>query len=273
PNDSSLDKIPPQNLDAEMAVLGSMLIDEEAIATSVEILDKNFFYKDSETVKNLLQIQLKCNDRTDETYLLLNEKSSPRFDGGCDALKLSSLNPSVPLIYTVSEDLISLAINSIPLQEGEVAIPAGVRLPVSGEALLVTSGISDFDPSIGIILEDLKSGVKINLKENPEYLFQGDPGDEPLRFVLRFSDVNGVSESDLLQKARIFSYDHQVVVIPVIPEIPSRVEIYNMIGQMISSENFRGQDIIKIPVMTDPEICLVRVFNGNHVMTAKAFIR
>ncbi len=46
PNEVSLDKVPPQNLDAEMAVLGSMLLDEEAIATGVEILDRSFFYKD-----------------------------------------------------------------------------------------------------------------------------------------------------------------------------------------------------------------------------------
>jgi replicative DNA helicase len=47
PNESSIDKITPQNLDAEMAVLGSMILDEEAIATAVEKLDRNFFYKDS----------------------------------------------------------------------------------------------------------------------------------------------------------------------------------------------------------------------------------
>jgi len=47
PSDPQIEKIPPQNLDAEMAVLGSMILDEEAIATAVEKLDKNFFYKDS----------------------------------------------------------------------------------------------------------------------------------------------------------------------------------------------------------------------------------
>ncbi|MFA5287584.1 MAG: replicative DNA helicase [Candidatus Omnitrophota bacterium] len=47
PNELSVDKITPQNLDAEMAVLGSMLLDEEAIATAVEKLDRNSFYKDS----------------------------------------------------------------------------------------------------------------------------------------------------------------------------------------------------------------------------------
>ena len=42
-----LDKLPPQNLEAEMAVLGSMLIDEEAISIAVELLNKDYFYKDT----------------------------------------------------------------------------------------------------------------------------------------------------------------------------------------------------------------------------------
>jgi replicative DNA helicase len=47
PKDLILDKLPPQNLDAEMAVLGSMLLDEEAVSVSVERLDAGCFYKDT----------------------------------------------------------------------------------------------------------------------------------------------------------------------------------------------------------------------------------
>ena len=43
----ALDKIPPQNLEAEMAVLGSMLLDEEAISVALESLDRDSFYKES----------------------------------------------------------------------------------------------------------------------------------------------------------------------------------------------------------------------------------
>lgn len=43
----SLDKIPPQNLEAEMAVLGSMLLDEDAISVASEILDRDYFYKEN----------------------------------------------------------------------------------------------------------------------------------------------------------------------------------------------------------------------------------
>ena len=45
--DTNLEKMPPQNLEAEMAVLGSMLIEEHAIADAIELLDVNSFYNDS----------------------------------------------------------------------------------------------------------------------------------------------------------------------------------------------------------------------------------
>jgi len=45
--DLSLAKMPPQNLEAEMAVLGSMLIEETAISYAMEILDGFSFYNDS----------------------------------------------------------------------------------------------------------------------------------------------------------------------------------------------------------------------------------
>ena len=41
------DLLPPQNLEAEMAVLGSMLLDENAIGVAVETIRVNSFYKDS----------------------------------------------------------------------------------------------------------------------------------------------------------------------------------------------------------------------------------
>ncbi|MFC1594055.1 replicative DNA helicase [Candidatus Omnitrophota bacterium] len=40
-------KVPPQNVEAEKAVLGSMLIEEDAIAYALELLNDSCFYKDS----------------------------------------------------------------------------------------------------------------------------------------------------------------------------------------------------------------------------------
>jgi replicative DNA helicase len=38
-------KLPPQNLDAERAVLGAMMIDEEAIGAAIESIDASYFYE------------------------------------------------------------------------------------------------------------------------------------------------------------------------------------------------------------------------------------
>lgn len=43
---SHLEKLPPQNLDAEMATLGAMLINEESIPEIMEVVDSQAFYKD-----------------------------------------------------------------------------------------------------------------------------------------------------------------------------------------------------------------------------------
>ncbi|MFC1570164.1 replicative DNA helicase [Candidatus Omnitrophota bacterium] len=42
-----IEKVPPQNLEAETAVLGAMLLDREAIARAIEHLDETSFYSES----------------------------------------------------------------------------------------------------------------------------------------------------------------------------------------------------------------------------------
>ncbi len=44
---STIERLPPQNLDAEQAVLGSMLLEEDAIVRAAELLEEAAFYKDA----------------------------------------------------------------------------------------------------------------------------------------------------------------------------------------------------------------------------------
>ncbi|MCM8765543.1 MAG: replicative DNA helicase [Candidatus Omnitrophica bacterium] len=43
----SLERMPPQNIEAEMALLGSMLIDEQAVVLGIEKVEPDYFYKDN----------------------------------------------------------------------------------------------------------------------------------------------------------------------------------------------------------------------------------
>jgi replicative DNA helicase len=44
------EKLPPQNIEAEISVLGSMLIEESAISLAIEVLEEGCFYKDAHRI-------------------------------------------------------------------------------------------------------------------------------------------------------------------------------------------------------------------------------
>lgn len=44
--DTAINKIPPQNIEAEMAVLGAMLLSPDAVLKAMELIDGNVFYRD-----------------------------------------------------------------------------------------------------------------------------------------------------------------------------------------------------------------------------------
>ena len=46
-NEEKTSRMPPQAIDAEIAVLGSILIDQEAAGKAIQILDETCFYKDA----------------------------------------------------------------------------------------------------------------------------------------------------------------------------------------------------------------------------------
>ncbi|MBI3331002.1 MAG: replicative DNA helicase [Candidatus Omnitrophica bacterium] len=47
PDVTTLERLPPQNLEAEQAVLGAMLLEEDAVIQAAELLEEAAFYKDS----------------------------------------------------------------------------------------------------------------------------------------------------------------------------------------------------------------------------------
>ncbi|MDP2942904.1 MAG: replicative DNA helicase [Candidatus Omnitrophota bacterium] len=73
PRDISLEKLPPQNLDAEMAVLCSMLIEEEAISHAIELVTEDSFYRDAhKTIFNAI-LALYSKNRGVDLVTLVDE--------------------------------------------------------------------------------------------------------------------------------------------------------------------------------------------------------
>ncbi len=99
----SLDKLPPQNLEAEMAVLGSMLMDEDAISVATELLDKSSFYKDShKKIFEAIASLYSANKAVDIITLTDELKRNEILDEIGGASYLTSLVNSVPTAANIN---------------------------------------------------------------------------------------------------------------------------------------------------------------------------
>lgn len=98
-----LEKVPPQNLEAEMAVLGSMLIDEEATSCAIEFLDQDSFYRDAH--KKIFEAisQLYKNNKVVDLITLTDElKREEIYDEVGGASFLTALVNSVPTAANIN---------------------------------------------------------------------------------------------------------------------------------------------------------------------------
>ncbi len=101
--DTILEKLPPQNLEAEMAVLGSMLIDEDALSVAIETLDPDSFYKDSHKKIFQAMVNLYNANRAVDLITLTDElKRNNILDEVGGVSFLTALVNSVPTAANIS---------------------------------------------------------------------------------------------------------------------------------------------------------------------------
>jgi replicative DNA helicase len=101
--DTILEKLPPQNLEAEMAVLGSMLMDEDALSVAIETLDPDSFYKDSHKKIFQAMVDLYSANRAVDLITLTDElKRNNILDEVGGVSFLTALVNSVPTAANIS---------------------------------------------------------------------------------------------------------------------------------------------------------------------------
>ena len=92
-----MEKNPPQSIDAEMAVLGSMLLDRESISQAVETLDAGYFYKEAH--KRIYSAILKLFDENkgvDIVTLTEELRRSGSLDAAGGPAYITAVSSSVP---------------------------------------------------------------------------------------------------------------------------------------------------------------------------------
>jgi len=95
--DIHLDRLPPQNLEAEQSILGAILIDNEALPKALEILDPEDFYKQShKKIFNVMTELFERNEPIDLITLTDHLKRKEAFDAVGGLSYLSALVNMVP---------------------------------------------------------------------------------------------------------------------------------------------------------------------------------
>ncbi len=100
--DLSFEKMPPQNLEAEMAILGSMLIEETAIGYAIEMLESTSFYNDSNRRIFESMIRLYSENKAIDIVTLIEElKKTGDLDKVGGSSYIANLTTVVPTAANV----------------------------------------------------------------------------------------------------------------------------------------------------------------------------
>ncbi len=95
--DINLEKMPPQNLEAEMAVLGSMLIEEYAIAEAIEHLEQDSYYNEKNKIIFNAILNLYSENKAVDIVTLIEElKRTQDLDRVGGASYVTTLTTVVP---------------------------------------------------------------------------------------------------------------------------------------------------------------------------------
>jgi hypothetical protein len=231
------------------------------------------YYKNSVAMKNVLKLKVENEGRGDELIIVLRDDASPEFEGSYDAYKLFSLNPLIPQIYSITPDKTELAVNALRLKEENRVIPVGFRAGTKGSYKIMAEGTDIFYTGKTITIEDLKTGTIQNLISNPVYFFKGALTDDPERFLLHFSGINGIDREVGQKGIRIYSNNHSLCILSEKTFRHGTAFLYNLSGKELFRRDIEGPGLVSIQTGVNPGLYIVKVANDRDVYVVKVFIQ
>ncbi len=144
--------------------------------------------------QNQLSIEIAGNGFEDVTYIEFNTAASSNFDIGYDSRKMMS-RFGQPTIYTLlNGEVMSSNINH-SIHEVS-AIPLNTAPGADGTFTFTFNGISSFDPTSYIFLEDKATGTYQDMRSLSSYTFTMNQTDALDRFVIHFTPAAQITTAD-----------------------------------------------------------------------------
>ncbi|KAF0129185.1 MAG: subtilisin-like serine protease [Bacteroidetes bacterium] len=242
-----------------------------AMDNNVRLHNATGFLKETNEMNNNLQITSHANTYSDEIVLRFIEEATTDFDGEWDALKLKG-GDLIPSVFTLSADQIQLSINSIPLVTETFTVPLGFEWLENGEASLSFEGIETFEQQESLMLDDLLTGITVDLSTQTSYSFTHQIENDPHRFVLRFMGPTGNDESKAGSEAlKTWIADGQLKFSVQDNKGNGTVEVFDLKGSKLLQKQFFGSQPVTLDGLKTASVVLLKVTTATRVFNQKVF--
>ncbi|MCF8304244.1 MAG: T9SS type A sorting domain-containing protein [Bacteroidales bacterium] len=210
------------------------------------------------------------NGYSDECLIGFKNDATFNYDSDYDAFKLAG-SGDAPQLYTRSADERDLAINLQPGPGEQTEIPLFFEMGEDDVYDLELMELANLDDYQNIYLQDLKTGVVIDLREQSAYSFTAAPNDDPLRFKMAFGPT-AIPESMTNNNIRIYSLLDNIVVEMADQDLPATIRVYNMQGQLVDKRKLTKQTTT-IDLDTRGGWYAVLVVAGSSEKTQRVFLK
>ncbi|TAJ13130.1 hypothetical protein DMA11_10050 [Marinilabiliaceae bacterium JC017] len=230
------------------------------------------------TPDNILRMTLANTHTYDYAAVVFDEEGTEEL-AVHDAVKYNETGKRVSQLYMLKSDT-KTVINMLPEIEQGTDVPLYITVgeEAIGEQSLKMVNIRDFNADLPVVLEDLVTGEKVDLRVMPEYNFKSGAVTDQQRFILHFgikedvsTDINNTNEGDVLVYG-----DQGKVVIDLSENLfdgaEVNVELYTLSGKTVYAGELAGTHMEQRVPRTSA-FYIVTLRGDETVISRKVFVK
>ncbi|NPV36163.1 MAG: hypothetical protein HPY80_05795 [Bacteroidales bacterium] len=225
------------------------------------------FYKSSPVNTLRVDVSNSANFYTDALVIRYTEGATAQYDASFDARKLSGLTDA-PEIWCPGD--VPTSLNSLPSIEQQPEVTIAFKPAAPTMHTLSFSGIESFDYTGPIMLTDLVTGSRIDIRSQATYEYMASPTDPENRFKLTFASV-GIDEPQALNGVNAW-YQDGAIRLAQLPATPCQAELYSTDGKLLLSARVMPTQN-HIPVSLKSAVYILRLLDGNQVRNIKFIVK
>jgi hypothetical protein len=236
------------------------------IPAAARVHDATAWYKSSENPSVVLVAKDVTGQTAQESIIRFNSEATAGFDTDFDSHFLAGYAPQ---FYSVAGDE-QLSTNVLPESGGNLEIPFDF-IKNDGESFTIEAKTMT-EIQGPVMLNDLKTGTSQDLTLHPVYSFTSSEGDNPNRFLLKFTNV-AIDETQNENPLFVYSTNNEIFVISNGNTIEGTALVYNMMGQLMVQQKLNGGNQTKITMNAPTSYYIVRVVTNEKAYSRKVFVK